>query len=377
MVLRFGLTGVFVLNLVASFGVVAKEPDAAAMTAVEFEQKEALFDVLEEVAEQAFEDRAARLEALWARMEAEEEAKWKQLEKEVLGKWDNYRPTTKKIWVSYSNDREAVSQVNFESGEVVVEALTPVAATPAQGQATVLEKLNTLVEEKGPSGQNVMRDMLPEKTMSAIENGEIAVSEPQPIQGTDGVTRKKVGVTLSLVSDHIQKRAKRYLAPVEREAAKHDVEAALVLAVMHTESAFNPLARSHVPAYGLMQLVPRFGAKEAYMQLYGEEKVLTPEYLYDPDNNIQLGVTYLGRLFHIYFASVADTEKKRFLAVSAYNWGPTAVRRWLRSQADAANLSHNALYQRLRIQAPKETSDYLQRVEKRRSGYSGDGGHGG
>lgn len=335
---------------------------------------EDLFDALERSSEGFFDDREAELEALWTKMEAEEEAKWKRLEQEVLQKWDVYEQTSKKIWVDYSGERDAVSQANFESGKVVIEAVVPkTAADPKEaGKALIAQKAKEMVEKPAGDGKPVMQEMLPQETVSAVTEAKAeAVVDPKPIVGKDGVERVKVRVELNMVPDHIKKRAERYQATVEEEAHKRGVEPALVMAVMHTESAFNPMARSPVPAFGLMQLVPRFAAKEAYVQLYGKEKVLPPEYLYDPKNNIELGTTYMARLLQTYFTDVQDAVKRRYIAICAYNWGPTAMRKKLVDQVKIDGMKADELFRLLQKRVPNETKDYLQRVEERRALYGG------
>ena len=101
----------------------------------------------------------------------------------------------------------------------------------------------------------------------------------------------------------------RYEQEILHHARLHGVSPALVKAVIHAESAFNPRARSKVGAQGLMQLMPATAA---------ELGVTSP---YDPEQNIGGGVRYLAMLLRMYNNDVR-------LATAAYNAGPGAVRRY-------------------------------------------------
>lgn len=101
----------------------------------------------------------------------------------------------------------------------------------------------------------------------------------------------------------------RYREPIDRLAALHGVDRALVQAVIHAESAYNPQARSRVGAQGLMQLMPQTAA---------ELGVGNP---FDPDQNIDGGVRYLAMLLKRYQGDVR-------LATAAYNAGPGAVQEY-------------------------------------------------
>jgi soluble lytic murein transglycosylase-like protein len=107
----------------------------------------------------------------------------------------------------------------------------------------------------------------------------------------------------------VSRRAAQFEGLIEENAAAHAVSSALVRAVIQAESAFNPRARSHKGAMGLMQLMPSTAA---------ELGVLDP---YDPRENIRAGVTYLKQLLVKY----SDNES---LALAAYNAGPAAVARY-------------------------------------------------
>ena len=94
---------------------------------------------------------------------------------------------------------------------------------------------------------------------------------------------------------------------IESAASKHDIDARIVKAVIQVESAFQPRARSHKGAMGLMQLMP---------QTARQYKARNP---YDPTSNIDAGTKYLKRLLN---------EFELPLALAAYNAGEGAVRRF-------------------------------------------------
>ena len=96
---------------------------------------------------------------------------------------------------------------------------------------------------------------------------------------------------------------------IVRDAAeRHQVDPALVKAVISTESGWNPHAVSRKGAVGLMQLIPETA------QRYGGGN------LYDPAQNVEAGTTYLKSLLDRY-----DGDLTKSLA--AYNAGEHAVDR--------------------------------------------------
>jgi soluble lytic murein transglycosylase-like protein len=92
---------------------------------------------------------------------------------------------------------------------------------------------------------------------------------------------------------------------IKHASSRHGVPAALVKAVIHAESAFNPRAVSPKGAMGLMQLMP------ATAQLMG---VAQP---FHASQNVQGGTRYL-RSLHDRYGSWTHT-------LAAYNAGPSAV----------------------------------------------------
>jgi len=80
-------------------------------------------------------------------------------------------------------------------------------------------------------------------------------------------------------------------ATVRAESARNGVDPAVVLALIESESNFNPSAvNPHDPSYGLMQIMPATAR-----QVMGDPTI-TAEKLMDPDFNIEVGVKYLSEL---------------------------------------------------------------------------------
>jgi len=102
-------------------------------------------------------------------------------------------------------------------------------------------------------------------------------------------------------------------------AKKHDIDSWLLMAVARRESAFNPQARSHAGAMGLMQLMPGT-AKDMARQ--NGSKLSNNNDVFEPALNIDLGSGYLAGLLKRY-------NNNRVLALAAYNAGPHRVDQWL------------------------------------------------
>lgn len=96
---------------------------------------------------------------------------------------------------------------------------------------------------------------------------------------------------------------------IQAAAEVFTVDDALIRAIIHAESAYQPDALSPKGAQGLMQLMPE------------TQKDLQIVDVFDPINNIEGGTLYLARLLKQFDQDVE-------LAAAAYNAGPGAVQQY-------------------------------------------------
>ena len=86
---------------------------------------------------------------------------------------------------------------------------------------------------------------------------------------------------VKMPSDAMIRKAKTFKKDVVKNSKKQQIPAELIYAIMHSESSFNPMARSHIPAFGLMQIVPRSAGIDSYKYLYNKRRILSSGYLYN------------------------------------------------------------------------------------------------
>jgi len=137
----------------------------------------------------------------------------------------------------------------------------------------------------------------------------IVISDTPPAEPGYMLFKKGQPITIDAKDGGANLAGLRYAEPVFAAARETNVDAALIHAVIHVESQYNPDARSPAGALGLMQLMPGTAKR------YGVKNV------FDPVQNIRGGAAYLRDLMVLY----ANDLK---LVLAAYNAGEEAVARY-------------------------------------------------
>jgi soluble lytic murein transglycosylase-like protein len=108
---------------------------------------------------------------------------------------------------------------------------------------------------------------------------------------------------------HFERNRRKLTPLIRQQAKKHKVDSALVMAVIHAESAYDQRAISRAGAVGLMQLMPktaeRFGVTNRN----------------NPAQNISGGTRYLRHLLELFKFDIR-------LALAAYNAGESTVAKY-------------------------------------------------
>ncbi len=365
------------------------------------------FDDYKKTVNQEFSDYKTALEAGFNDFQKTYEQASKQYNQEMTQKWGSSKSSDKKSWVNYEKNGDVRESVDFSTGIVVVEVLANKGDSLATIQAKAQENISKLllttekqafnndvvaqkVEEQIKQHKEVVKTGEPSTTTKVMQGLVGNISEPEATQqAANFVSKAKVETTelkdkekkvvklTFKIPDNLSAKAAQYSQRIQQIAKKEKIPVALMYAVMETESNFNPRAKSHVPAYGLMQIVPVSAGKDATKYLFGKEKVLAPSYLYNSDKNIEIGGAYLHILYHRYLRKIDDTTSRLFCTIAAYNTGAGNVAKTfigtynINKAAKTINtFSASDVYKTLRRQLPHdETRQYIKRVATRLAKY--------
>jgi len=289
---------------------------------------------------------------------------------------------------------EARSLSQFEHLETAKLDKKPVLPAYLFGDSSVEQaKLDRAIKDMVAKGQQTISEQDGQKVVSwsfPLTTGETQVeaekAETQPqVERSDkpahAMTPGEIWKTRTIEAGQKQRlpaRARPFVESINRENSEFELSAELLLAIMETESAFNPMAKSPIPAFGLMQIVPSSAGQDATAKLFGKPKLLAPSYLYNAENNIRVGAAYFNILYYRYFKDIEDPRSRLYCAIAAYNTGPGNVSKALTGNSMAlkpatriANtMTPDEVYEHLLDNLPyEETVNYLRKVNARLVGY--------
>jgi soluble lytic murein transglycosylase len=170
--------------------------------------------------------------------------------------------------------------------------------------------------ERGPAALRLMRIEHAKELLGKYYRGSV-VKEGEKVKAVREFVKEWARETLP--KGKHRKKAEQIASAIMLEAKKHELDPMFVMAVIQSESSFNPDTRGGAGEIGLMQILPATGewmAKRAGISWKGSKTLL------DPIKNIKIGTTYLS-----YLREKFDNHSRLYLA--AYNMGPTNVNRAL------------------------------------------------
>lgn len=290
-------------------------------------------------------------------------------------------------YVKYTQNYMSRSVVDFDNGAIVVETLDEKAPKESLKNAIVTtlltpddprsvdlfsDKAVTLTSERPPYLLGLVLDQRGQPIRTPDQAEAFAAStldsaETRPVD-QNGATKQALMVEIRMVANFSNRQAEKYRATVTKYAEQFKISPSLIFAVIRTESNFNPFAVSSAPAYGLMQLVPSSGGRDAYRKAKGKDAIPSREYLFDPENNIELGSAYLNVLSYNLLEQIDNDVSREYCVISAYNTGSGNVFKTFGNNSVSAvnqinSLEPPAVYDRLRNSLPyQETRDYLVKV---------------
>jgi membrane-bound lytic murein transglycosylase C len=324
------------------------------------------------------------------------EEKLKVFKNKMIRKWGSFSEPKNYNWVEYRDGGNSKSVVDFKKGTVTVEVIVKDGDNSQDELAKAIEKTLSsrgssssipIADSSNISNNPILDNIVMDSSGAVItDKASFAKSNSSKYETVKTTsTGKIVKVSFPLVENYIAKKMKPYLSLIDKYSNLYGIDKAQVLATIHTESYFNPVACSQVGAIGLMQLVPTSGGRDAYKFVTGKSGIPSEKYLYNPENNIKLGCAYIKILKDSYFKKIDSGLSKRYCVIAAYNTGAGNVAKTFNGNIGRANgefsvfkatpiinsLSDIEVYNKMIMQLPyKETRNYLRDVNNRVELYS-------
>jgi len=294
-----------------------------------------------------------------------------------------------KDYVKYTDGYQTRSHINFDQGTITIETIAGTDPAARLRQAII----TTLLMGDDPGSIDLYSDVndIPISKQPFLY-GQVVDNTGEPIRwqwraarfadyllqtrmkSRSNGLRVIYSITINLVPNHLDKRAHKYVGMVRQAARKYGVDESLILAIMQTESSFNPYAVSRSDALGLMQVVQHTAGKDVFRS-QGKSGTPSRSYLFDPQSNIDTGTAYLAMLNNVYLGGIQNPTSRRYAVITAYNGGAGSVLRVFSSDKIKAASIINSMqpgdvYETLTTRHPSaESRRYLYKVDTAQKSY--------
>ncbi|WP_406717640.1 membrane-bound lytic murein transglycosylase MltC [Vibrio parahaemolyticus] len=321
-----------------------------------------------------FEKDTAALDALINSFSGNIKKRWGQREVKYAGK-SNY--------VKYIDNYLSRAEVDFKKGLITIETVSPTEPQKHLRNAII----TTLLTPDDPANVDLFSSKEIKLEGQPFLYKQVLDQDKKPIQWSwranrfadylianniktkDVDFKKAYYVEIPMVADHFSKRSYQYADIVRRASKKYDIPEDLIYAIIKTESSFNPYAVSWANAYGLMQVVPKTAGRDVFKLVKKKSGQPSPEYLFNPENNIDTGTAYFYILKNRYLREVQHPTSLEYSMISAYNGGTGGVLNTFnrsdrkRAMRDLNSLQPNQVYWALTKKHPNaEARRYLEKV---------------
>lgn len=313
----------------------------------------------------------------------------KEYKSEITKKWPAADVSTNFKWVEYDRNYNSKKALDYQKKMIELEIIAQNRKEAEIKLTKMFEDLmaydvnkgffNDILEQKISKKLGTIREPLQNKEKligdiiskddEKIIKANIVADKLKEVKYNDKLLYK---IELPFPPNALLTKAKLYKEQVKEQAKIQKIDEALIFAIIENESSFNPLAKSYVPAFGLMQIVPQTAGVDSYYALYGQKRLLDSKYLFEPNNNILIGTTYLNILYYKHLKDIKDPQNRLYCTIASYNGGSGGLAQAFNGAKKislASNeinaLSSDELYKKLmRDIASNETKKYLFKVRK-------------
>ncbi|MBI9031728.1 DUF3393 domain-containing protein [bacterium] len=309
-------------------------------------------------------------------------------EKYIEDMWGDFKESSPKTWVGYSEDFSGRTSVDFDSSKVVVEVVVEEGSSDKEVKQKLAALTKKILEEKDETGATILEGQV---ASPSNPNQAVKPSDAEDLVAKSRITEKSVNgkkvysLNLDLVSDSDKKRIAKYEKLISKYCKEAGIEPALALAIIKTESCFNPRAYNRTGnAYGMMQIVPKYAGRTMNRILYKKDKEPASKVLFDPETNLRMGINFLGHLKSTSWKKITNEINQRYCVISSYNGGSGAIyialagrtskipqEKWDEMMALLNSNNNKKVYDLIHAKSWEETRHYIKVVEERYAQYLG------